>query len=508
MYGSALLACVVLALLGLAIPGLLLAGTLGESSPNFWLMFAIVIWCTLRLVGTGLTGQRRLTLMCFYVFVYVFLGVQPLLSIWSHSFPHNLCPPDGLVTVAVVLVALGIGAFELGYYRLRPALPETVFPSTSNEPGTVRVESLSLSRLWLVIIVVSGLVVLVMWHYGPYLFLAVRGSIGGNFQVAEMTQSEWLLVVYSVRTLAAVPLFISLYLWKSRQSLSCSAGTIRRLKAALIYLTALNAVVSNPLNAPRLWSGSLLLAALFISLKWKGTRSFLTWAMVACAGLLLLFAGTDPRRVIARVYYQGGSIGLVTISDVISDSIDNLQMDSNFDAFQMVAFTSSYADQSGWSWGNQLLLPAFFWVPRSLWNSKPKGTSSLVTENLGFLNKNIGIPLWAEGYVNFGVLGLAVFLLIFGYLARLSDDCLVEIERTPRSAFRAIVSSFFAANTFILLRGDLATGTLYLQVMILFAFLLLLLIRRERRATDMRCIPPESSCIEACAAQTDRVLLP
>jgi hypothetical protein len=272
---------------------------------------------------------------------------------------------------------------------------------------------------------------------------------------------------------------MSLYLLKSRQSLSCSAGTIRRLKLALIYLIALNAVVSNPLNAPRLWSGSVLLTALFISLKWKGTRSFLIWAVVACASLLLLFSATDPRRMISQTLQRGGNVGLASTSSIVSDSIHNLQVDGNFDTFQMIAFTASYADREGYSWGNQLLLPAFFWVPRSIWDSKPKGTSYIVTADLSFLNMNIGIPLWAEGYVNFGVLGSVLFLFVFGGLARISDDYMVRSSILPGSAFRGITSSYFAANAFILLRGDLTTGTMYLQLMILVTFLMLPLIRRR-----------------------------
>ena len=131
----------------------------------------------------------------------------------------------------------------------------------------------------------------------------------------------------------------------------------------------------------------------------------------------------------------------------------------------------------GYSWGNQILLPAFFWVPRSIWKSKPIGTPDMVAENANFGSINVSSPLWVEGFINFGIPGLILFLYLFGRTARLADESLAH--KDIRLPFSTIISSFFAANTFILLRGDLTSGTMYLQMVAGITFILLFLVRTK-----------------------------
>ena len=123
----------------------------------------------------------------------------------------------------------------------------------------------------------------------------------------------------------------------------------------------------------------------------------------------------------------------------------------------------------------ELLLPAFFWVPRSIWPSKPIGSPDIVAAHAGFESLNVSSPLWTEGYINFSVPGVFLFLFIFGWCARLGDDSLSNLQL--RSAFVTILSSFFASNTLILLRGDLTVGTMYVQMIILFTILLLIFLK-------------------------------
>jgi hypothetical protein len=468
-------------LFGLIIPGLLLANIQGEFSLNVLLVFGIVIWCTLRLTYAGLRGQRRLTLMCFYVFTYVFFGIQPLLSVWSRSFPYALSLSDGLVTFTIMLVILGIAAFESGYCKLRLIQCQESTRQCTSASYLYRFQPISSLMFWLAIVAVTVMTILIILYYGPGLFLGIRGFgfISSEIHGPQMSQPEWLLVVYTTRVLSAILLLILLYYRKVY--LALPGFKLSGMKAAIVLLGILNITVSNPLNAPRLWFGGLLLTVFFVSSRWKGRRSFLIWTAVGSVCLLLLFSGTDPRRIIAQPLQHGEAISLYSISNVIDESINRLPIDGNFDAFQMIALTSLYTDNFGYSWGRQLLLPAFFWVPRSIWNKKPVGTSLMVAEHLSLPNLNVSCPLWAEGYMNFGVFGLALFLFIFGKFARVSDDFLAHTFMIPASVFHTIISCFFAANTFILLRGDLTTGTMYLQMMIGFTFLILLKIRRKSR---------------------------
>ncbi len=481
--GTLLLLFAVTSLLGLIIPGLFLFSIPGKMSTNVVLTLGIVAWATLRLVYTASKGQRRLALMCSYVFVYVFLGVQPTLSVWTQTYPLQPSLTDDQTAFTVCLVVLGIAAFEVGYAMRTRSASRKSGPHTDSGIPSIQPRPVTLFMLWLGMVAAVGLAVLAMLHYGPTIFLGVRGG-GFAFAAVEgaaMSQSEWLLVIYGLRVLLAALLFISVYLWKMRKHHDWPGHSIWRLRATLVVLALVNLVVSNPLSAARLWSGSVLLTVLFIVLPWKGARSFLVWSTVASLSLLLLFAGIDPRRILAAPLLRGEEVSVLSTVKVISESVQGLQTDANFDAFQMVALTRSYADQVGYSFGRQMLLPAFFWVPRAIWPGKPSGTGDAVAESRGFDSLNVSAPLWAEGYLNLGVLGLALFLGIFGRLSRMSDDFLVRTSRKAGPIFPTIVSSFFAANTFILLRGDLTTGTMYLQMVIGFTFVIILLIKRHAR---------------------------
>jgi hypothetical protein len=464
----------VVALLGFFIPGILLWNLKGEFSINFMIMFFIVVFYCVRLVYTSLKGRRRLSLMFFYIFSYVFMGIQPLLSIWSNNFPHKefgFAP--SMISFCLFVLIIGILGFELGYYRFKKNI-EVVSPY-SVELNRVKFSSLTLVIFTLVITAITIQFIVTMKIFGPEVFLGVRG--GGislsNIQAPEATQGVYQLVIFGLRALSATLLFLALYIWRDRKHY-CSGKQLWYLKVMLIYLVFINLLISNPLNAPRLWFGSVFLTSLFISLKWKGTGSFLSWSAIGCLGMLFLFSGMDPRLIVSRQLLRGEGVTLANTGREIGSAINNLPGDFNFDAFQMIYYTTLYTSKMGYSYGNQLLLPAFFWFPRSIWTSKPIGSPDIVASHADFVSINVSSPLWSEGYINFGIPGVFFFIFVFGYFARLNDNVLSQ--QIPKPPFQTIVASYFAANTIILLRGDLTTGTMYLQMIIVFSYIFLLLI--------------------------------
>lgn len=486
----ALFVWVIALLLGLIVPAFFLSNVPGQMSMNVVLSYIVVFWATARLVYTASTGKRRLTLMCFYIFVYVFFGVQPLLSTWTGAFPHQPYPSDWETTIIIGLVALGIAAFEIGYALSRRRRRGTE-GSTGAIATLIRPRPVIMSMLGLGITAACGLVLLAMVHYGPNIFLGVRGGfVFSDSEGPAMSQTESLLVLSGLRGLLASLLFVSVYLWTRRQHYDWPRRAVWQLRAALVVLVIVNLVVSNPLSAARLWTGCLILTVLFMAARWKGARSYLLWSTVACIALVGLFSALDPRRVIAAPLLRGEAITLASTGRVISESIATIQTDGNFDAFQMLGLISQYADRVGYSFGRQILLPLFFWVPRAIWPGKPLGTPDIVADSLNFFSLNVGSPLWAEGYMNLGVLGLVLMLGAFGVAARISDDFLTRTSRQAGAMFPTIASSFFAANTIILLRGDLTSGTMYLQMVLGFTFALILLIKRQTQNDAMPTLPP------------------
>jgi oligosaccharide repeat unit polymerase len=407
------------------------------------------------------------------------MGVQPLSSAWSGIYPHGeLSLTDIRHTYTIFVVIIGVFSFEMGYCRWKL----DVNKKPVNTDQKLKYQYISLVNLWIAILAVTSIVIMSVLIYGLNIFLSLRDGIAFNdSQGAEMSRTEAQLVINGIRALAAVLLFISLYKMKI-EKLKNSHKKRKFILLAVIFLIFLNLFVSNPLNAPRLWSGSVFLTSLFILLKWNNSISYRRWAIGACLSLLLLFSGTDPRRIFSQTLVKGEEVTLDNTLKSISEGISSLPYDSNFDAFQIVSYTTLYTAEKGYSWGYQTLLPIFFWVPRSLWPGKPIGTSDVVGEFAGFYSINVSSPLWTEGYINFGLIGVILFLYFFGRAARVCDHYLSSL--TIKSAFQTIISSYFAANTLILLRGDLTSGTMYLQMIIVFSLIFLFFFRKEIDLSD------------------------
>jgi hypothetical protein len=104
---------------------------------------------------------------------------------------------------------------------------------------------------------------------------------------------------------------------------------------------------------------------------------------------------------------------------------------------------------------------ATFWVPRALWSEKPENTGLLIARDTNFPNENLDSPLWAEGFIDFGWLGVALVLGLFGLVSASLDQRYLVARRGGAVVVGGavpvilIVAPVFAAYEAILIRGSL-----------------------------------------------------
>ena len=55
-------------------------------------------------------------------------------------------------------------------------------------------------------------------------------------------------------------------------------------------------------------------------------------------------------------------------------------------------------------------------LPRTFWQEKPIGSGSTLAHQLDYIFPGVSMPLIGEGYVNFGIIGSLLFMLLFGVL--------------------------------------------------------------------------------------------
>ena len=79
------------------------------------------------------------------------------------------------------------------------------------------------------------------------------------------------------------------------------------------------------------------------------------------------------------------------------------------------------------TWGRQLLGAILFWLPRFLGETKPIGSGAFVAEQYcGFTN--ISMPWFAEGFINFGYIGIAFFTFFYRGFALFSIKKIGKIK--------------------------------------------------------------------------------
>lgn len=157
--------------------------------------------------------------------------------------------------------------------------------------------------------------------------------------------------------------------------------------------------------------------------------------------------------------YRRETFTFVMFGESLMDALLNLPRGFcavDYDAYSMVARTLQYVASFGATAGYQLLGALLFFVPRTIWPSKPEGSGNFVGAAQGQTVLNISSPLPAEGVVNFGVAGLVVFAAVTAIACRNVDRWFVNSDSPLRLFY-----PFACLLLFFIMRGDLLSSFAY-----------------------------------------------
>lgn len=121
--------------------------------------------------------------------------------------------------------------------------------------------------------------------------------------------------------------------------------------------------------------------------------------------------------------------------------------------------------------GYQLLGVLFFYVPRSVWSSKPVGSGYEMSVQLNYPFNNISMPYLGEAYINFGIIGVVLFSVIIAYfMANLDRRFYVQISIFGNVRYSGAVYFYILGALFFLLRGDMLSSVAYVTSGLFSAF--------------------------------------
>ena len=199
-------------------------------------------------------------------------------------------------------------------------------------------------------------------------------------------------------------------------------------------------------------SAATIYAGLMIIL-FDQTRVSRWFAFVIVGGLILVFPALEVFRSASRLQEHG-------FWNLLAQCFANNYLGGHYDAYQMFISVQRYVSEFGLTWGKQVLGALLFFVPRSIWPNKPIGTGHMVIIELNQNEfTNVSAPLVAEGYINFGVVGVVLFAVVLGAFVEIIDREYWKNE--DRLSLIRILYPFAMFQFFFFLRGDMMSAWAY-----------------------------------------------
>lgn len=398
-----------------------------------WVISAVAGCAYAAIIGWG---EPRLYEMTFWLFVYVFLGLAPLVQMRVGAAPSTT--PDafhhvGMATWLVVIA--GLVAFCLGALIGRRDSPTSAAP-----PIAYRLDPRAVYWATALAFVITGYYI---FRVGPASLFSSRQDLFAR-QVAvwpDPSQAALFVAAGSLSLLVAVAALVQVR--KTQRTFTNLAA----LWLAVIMLL----VVVNPLSSPRYVFGTVALGLAAVAGAFGSSLRFRLCAIGVVIAMIAVFPYADRFRYTEA---SGGSEGGPTKTLLSGD----------FDSFAQITNAVEYEEAHGSTHGRQALGVLLFWVPRGMWEDKPQDTGILLAEDRGYHFTNLSAPLWAEFLVNGGWGILVLGMAGFGCLVRRLDDGRIRIR--GHGTVLANIAPFYMI---IMLRGSFLQATLKLAVLVAMA---------------------------------------
>lgn len=251
-----------------------------------------------------------------------------------------------------------------------------------------------------------------------------------------------------------------------------------RFNLIAIYLLMFMAILANfPTSTTRYWMGTLFLGLIILLIKIKEKSRLFDY------GLLIIFFCIFP------IFYVFKRNSIVDI--FIGKGIDSINLIScfnsiDFDAFTLIARSIMYVKEYGITYGEQLLNIVLFFIPRGIWLEKPIATNILVVSSQNQAFTNLSCPLPAEGFVNFGIIGVLLYASVFALISKYLDEKYWNDITIKDSSILKIIYPFLCVITIYVCRGPLQPAFIQTLMLISPIFIIYLLIKVMEKNKDLK----------------------
>ncbi len=376
--------------------------------------------------------------MLHWTFVILFLGIAPFYQYINDQFVyHNYISSNELLYANILIIS-----WIIFYYIGGKII------NFDNKNKKSFIDKLLKKR-----INISG--------FSNEFWLVLSASIAifllGTSSLSDFFSRASALGIFRKETLAETQLITAFFRNIPLYSLVFSIAFYKKNNRGLIFLMSLliiNLIINSPFGMPRFNAGAVYLGILIFTFSlFKRKKIFI---YIFFCTMILIFPLIDTFRYnsfseIANLYYH-------------NYNIQEYFLTGNYDAFSMIIYSMIYISDFGPTYGYQLLGPMLFWLPRTVWMSKPVGTGSMIAQTYGEPFTNVSASPIVEGFINFGILGVLLFGFLFGalcsYLDRIYWKCIKSGYN--ESTYITILYPFLMFLFFFMFRGDLLSSFAYM----------------------------------------------
>jgi len=371
----------------------------------------------------------------WWLFCMIFLGIIPSLQLAVHTMPWH----TGDITLPTMLHANGLILLCLGVYEgIRLWASRNFVPHEEPEPPLV-----------------APILIRQFSHLAPAMMLtcgaalAIVFGLKGFILRGHMESSLWkhsttfqLLFDKGIRGTMLWCCISAIVLFRQH-----------RLELTTLLLVLIPGVLFNfPLALPRYLS-------LTIYLSWTLAASFPLLRRRYPFSLIILglFVFVAPLSGVTR--YAG--IDMVERLKDPGAIFQKAVLVSDYDAWSSLCRTIQYTDQYGSTGGKQLIGVALFYVPRSVWPTKPIGSGAYLFDKLNLGFNNVACTYLAEGYINFGFIGSLIFAALLALVIARYDGWYWRRGGRVRFTLPRLFYLVSIGMLFFILRGDLLSSFAY-----------------------------------------------
>lgn len=378
----------------------------------------------------------------FYGFSIIILGILPIAEFkfqiiyWSGKYLS-----EEIYIQTSFLVMLSIIAFRFGYNK-RKNLNQLKTPSTISDLDKNKLE-LKLTNRTILFLIAPCLFLLAQFEY-DFIALQFRG-------LGEQLENVFLFELFFLKPFIFNIFFFYILILKK----SSKKHTFKKL----VFLFGL-LFFTGPLSVPRFLSFCLFVPFIYLYFNFRRNNSYL-FINIVFFGLIFIFPILDIFR-------------WFTLENKL-DLAQNFNIEyffaGHFDAFQNFARVIEFDFHT---YGYQMLGALFFFIPRSIWVTKPVGSGFLLAEEAGLHFNNISVPFVAELYLDYSYFGIIIGIFLLGLIYRKIDDVfniIININSFT-TILKLIAFSEFCCLQFYLLRGNLLGAFAFSSSIILTVFVI------------------------------------